>query len=107
MVINDFSLACAIDDVPAYFTYDKNTMLIIQSKASAIMNINDFKSIEKFIPALVSHETIHVIIAKIENTLISESLDTIEVIVEAGGRKFQVSINNILFAKDNSGIVFW
>jgi hypothetical protein len=107
MAITDFSFACAVDDVPAYFTYDKDTMLIIQSKSSAKRGKSDFQNIEKFIPALISHESIHVVVAKIENNSISESLDTIEVIVEVEGRRFQVSINNILFANDNSGFVLW
>jgi hypothetical protein len=107
MAIADFSFACAVDDVPAYFTYDKEIMLIIQSKASAKLGKNDFENIEKFIPALISHESIHVVVSKLENCQISESLDTIEVIVELGGKRYQVSINNILFANDKSGIVFW
>jgi hypothetical protein len=107
MAIINFSFACALDDVPAYFTYEKDTMLIIQSKSSAKKGLSDFQNIEKFIPALISHESIHVVIASIVNNSISESLDTIEVIVEADGRKFQVSINNILFANDDSGLVFW
>jgi hypothetical protein len=56
---------------------------------------------------LISHESIHVVISRIENSQTSESLDNIEVIVETGGRRFQVSINNMLFANDQSGIVFW
>ena len=107
MAITDFSFACAVDDVPAYFTYDKDTMLIIQSKSSAKRGKSDFQNIEKFIPALISHESIHVVVARIENNSISESLDIIEVIVEVDGRRFQVSINNILFANDNSGFVLW
>lgn len=107
MAITNFSFACAVDDVPAYFTYDKDTMLIIQSKSSAKMGKSDFQNIEKFIPALISHESIHVVIARIETNTISESLDSIEIIVEVDGRKFQVSINNILFANDDSGVVFW
>ncbi|MDP9197093.1 MAG: hypothetical protein M3O24_00825 [Thermoproteota archaeon] len=106
MAIADFSFACAVDEVPAYFTYEKETMLIIQSKASAKLAKSDFENIEMFIPALVSHESIHVLISKIENPQTSESLDNIEVIVDTGGRRFQVSINNILFANDDSGIVF-
>jgi hypothetical protein len=107
MAITNFSFACAVDDVPAYFTYEKDTMLIIQSKSSAKMGKSDFQNIEKFIPALVSHESLHVVIARIVNNSISESLDTIEVIVEVDGRKYQVSINNILFANDDSGLVFY
>ena len=105
MTINDFALACAIDESPGYFTYHKQTMLIIQSKNNAKINSSDFNNIEPFIEALTSHESIHVVIKKIESSSVSDSLDDLEVIVEREGVKFQVTINNILFARDMSGIV--
>ncbi len=105
MSIEDFALACAIDESPAYFTYDKRTMLIIQSAKDAKAGVTSFGSIEPFMDALISHESIHVIIAAMEGANISDSLDDLEVIVEHNGVKFQVTLNNILFAKDNSGIV--
>ncbi len=105
MTIDDFALACAIDESPAYFTYHKRTMLIIQSAKDAKARVTSFRSIEPFMDALISHESIHVVIAAMEGGDISDSLDDLEVIVEHGGVKFQVTLNNILFAKDNSGIV--
>ncbi len=54
---------------------------------------------------LISHEAIHVAIKRLEGDDTSESLDDIEVIVEHNGRRFQVTLNNILFASDNSGLV--
>lgn len=105
MTINDFALACAIDESPAYFTYDKETMLIIQSKHSAKSATNDFGSIEPFMEALISHETVHVVIYELEGGPISDRLDDIEIIVERNGIRFQVTLNNILFARDMSGIV--
>ncbi len=105
MTINDFAFACAIDDSPAYFTYEGETMLIIQSKDHAKSQRNDFEVIEPFVEALISHESIHVAIKKLEGSNISESLDDIEIIVERQGLKFQVTLNNILFAQDKSGIV--
>jgi hypothetical protein len=80
-------------------------MLIIQSKNHAKFNINDFNYIEPFIEALISHESIHVILKKLEDANISDSLDDIEVIIERDSAKFQVTLNNMLFAKDMSGIV--
>ena len=35
----------------------------------------------------------------------SDSLDDIELLVERNGTRFQVTLNNMLFAKDMSGIV--
>ena len=105
MTIKDFVFACAIDDSPAYFTYEGETMLIIQSKDHARSQRNDFEVIEPFVEALISHESIHVAIKKLEGGRISDSLDDIEIIVERQGLKFQVTLNNILFAQDKSGIV--
>jgi hypothetical protein len=105
MPINDFALACAIDKSPPYFTYENETMIIIQSEQDARSGVNSFSMIEPFFDALISHEAIHVAIKSLENAAISDSLDDLEVVVEHGGKRFQVSLNNILFAKDNSGIV--
>lgn len=105
MTIRDFALACAVDESPPYFTYHNETMVIILSAQDARAEVNSFESIEPFIDALISHESIHVVIKELEGGDISDSLDDIEVIVEHNGTKFQITLNNILFAKDNSGIV--
>ena len=105
-MINDFAFACSIDgSVAGYFTYHKQTMLIIQAEQEARAGENSFRFIEPFTGALVSHECIHVVIKKLEGAEVSDSLDDIEVIVEHNGAKFQVTLNNIFFAKDDSGIV--
>jgi hypothetical protein len=104
-MINDFALACSIDESPAYFTYHKNMMLIIQSAQDARAGTGSFQYIEPFMEALVSHESIHVVIKKFEGAEVSDSLDDIEVIVWHNGTKFQVTLNNMLFARDCSGIV--
>jgi hypothetical protein len=105
MSINDFAFACALDESPPYFTYEKQTMLIIESNENAIRNINGFLYIEQFIESLISHESVHVVIKNFEGAEISDSLDDLEVIVDRDGSKFQVTLNNMLFARDRSGIV--
>ena len=105
LTINDFASACAIDESPPYFTYHNQTMLIILSKNHARHKTGDFEYIEPFIEALISHESIHVVIKKYEGADISDSLDDIELLVERNGTRFQVTLNNMLFAKDMSGIV--
>ena len=105
MTIFDFAIACALDESPPYFTYEKKTMLIIESKENAVQNINGFRHIEPFIESLISHESVHVVIKNIEGAETSDSLDDMEVIVERDGSRFQVTLNNMLFAKDRSGIV--
>jgi hypothetical protein len=105
MSINDFAFACALDESPPYFTYENQTMLIIESNENAIRNINGFLYIEQFIESLISHESVHVVIKNLEDAEVSDSLDDLEVIVDRDGSKFQVTLNNMLFARDRSGIV--
>ena len=66
---------------------------------------NDFENIEGFMSALISHESVHVVITKLENSQISDSLDDVEIIIERFGKKFQVSLNNMFFSTDFSGIL--
>lgn len=105
MCINDFVLACAIDGSPPYFTYEGETMQIINSEDHEKRRISGFLKIEPYMEALVSHESIHVVIKKLVNGEASDSLDDLEVIVRRGGLAFQVTLNNIAFATDMSGIV--
>ena len=90
MTINDFVFSCATDNVPAYFTYEGENMLIVQSKEGAKNKRNDFVNIEAFMSALISHESVHVVIGKLVNGHISDSLDDLEIIVQRFGKKFQV-----------------
>jgi hypothetical protein len=106
MSICNFVLACSIDDSPGYFTYDNNdTMLIIQSKSSAISNQSDFNYIEPYIELIISHESLHFIIKMLESSIVSEKLDDLEIMVNRNSKNYQVTVNNMLFASDNSGLV--
>ena len=104
--IDDFVFACAIDDSPGYFTYEGNTMLIIQSGDDARSQTQGFVGTEPFMTLVISHESIHVVIKNIEGDAISESLDDVEVLIDHFGRRIQLTINILSFAQDNSGIVF-
>jgi hypothetical protein len=107
MTINDFVFACSIDgSIVGYFTYFERTMLIVQSEQEAKALVNNFSRIaEPYMEALISHETLHVIINRLESIEVSDMLDEVEVIVERGGIKLQVPLNFIHYAIDNSGIV--
>lgn len=106
MTINGFALACSLDDSPPYFTYEGSTMLIIESKRHAKSKINAFEHVEPFIEALICHESIHVVIKELQDQTVSDSLDDLEIIVERNRMRFQVTLNNMFFANDMSGIVF-
>lgn len=105
MCINDFVFACAVDGSPPYFTYEGDTMLIINSEEHEKRRVSGFNKIEPYMEALISHESIHVIIKRFQNRDISDSLDDLEVIVRRGGLAFQVTLNNMAFASDMSGVV--
>jgi hypothetical protein len=106
-MINDFAFACSIDgSIVGYFTYHELTMLIVQSEQEARTGVNNFiKIAEPFMEALISHESIHVVINKLEGLKISDALDDVEVIVERDGKRLQVPLNFIHYASDDSGIV--
>ena len=106
-MINDFAFACSIDgSIVGYFTYHKQTMLIVQSEEEAKSGVNNFVRIaERFMGALISHESIHVVLNELENLETSDALDDVEVIVERDGVKLQVPLNFIHYANDNSGVV--
>ncbi len=107
MGINEFAFACSVDgSIVGYFTYHDETMLIVQSEQEAKARINNFLRIaEPFMESLISHESIHVIIKKLEGSEASDSLDEIEVIVERDGIRLQIPLNFIHYSRDNSGIV--
>lgn len=105
MCINDFAVACAIDGSPPYFTYDGETMLMINSEEDEKRKVSGFRNIEQFMEALISHESIHVVIKKLVNEDVSDTLDDLEVIVRRRRLAFQITLNNIAFASDMSGIV--
>lgn len=105
MSINDFAFACAIDSSPPYFTYEGETMMIINSEEHAKQRVSGFRKIEQHMEALVSHESIHVVIHNMIGKQVSETLDDLEVIVRHHGVMFQVTLNNMAFASDMSGIV--
>jgi len=105
MCINDFAFACAIDSSPAYFTYEGETMMIINSQEHAALGKSGFHNIESYMEGLISHESIHVVIKRLVDQEVSDALDDVEVIVTHRGLKFQVTLNNLAFARDMSGIV--
>ncbi|MEO9319328.1 MAG: hypothetical protein ABI361_01510 [Nitrososphaera sp.] len=105
--IDDFAFACAVDESPGYFTYEGSTMIIVQAAAEAKANLTSFTGTELFMPLVISHESLHVVIKALEGPDTSESLDDVEVIiVDFHGRKIQLTINILAYASDNSGIVF-
>lgn len=105
MCINSFVVACAVDGSPPYFTYDDETMLIINSELQEKRRQSGFPRIEPYMEALISHESVHVVIKKLVDGETSDALDDLEVIVHHRGVAFQVTLNNMAFASDASGIV--
>ena len=80
-------------------------MMIINSQEHATLGKSGFHNIESHMEGLISHESIHVVIKRLLDQEVSDALDDIEVIVTHRGLKFQVTLNNLAFARDMSGIV--
>ena len=87
--IIDLRVACSYDDSQEYCTYDNPeyfqnelvgySLMLIQSKYSEINKLNSFNHIEKLIERVISHETIHVVIKKLEGKETSDKLDDLEI----------------------------
>lgn len=105
MCVNYFVVACATDGSPPYFTYEGEAMMIINSEEREKRGTSGFLKIEPYMEALISHESIHVVIKKLVDEETSDALDDLEVIVRHRGLVFQVTLNNMAFARDRSGIV--
>ncbi|MCS6768601.1 MAG: hypothetical protein RMJ59_06935 [Candidatus Nitrosocaldus sp.] len=105
MCIDDVMFACAVDGSPPYFTYEGSTMLIINSEMHARHGTNGFRGIERYIESIISHESIHAVIRRIEPDVDPDAIDDMEVIVTRGRMRFQVTLNNMAFASDVSGLV--
>ncbi|MGN6821862.1 MAG: hypothetical protein ACTHJ7_03650 [Candidatus Nitrosocosmicus sp.] len=116
MGIIDVAIACSIDDSLEYCTYDnpeyeKNelvgySLMFIQSKLSAMRKTNGFDRIEDLIERVISHETIHVAILKMEGKDISDRLDDFEISFPIGmGRIHIINMNYLGYASDNTGLI--
>ncbi len=116
MGINDFCFACSFDESQEYCTYDNPTadidnqlnfsLMFIMSRISEVLRVSSFSNIEDLIERVISHETIHVIILKLEGRDISDKLDDIEFPFTLGaGRTHIIRMNYLGYADDNTGLV--
>ena len=94
-----------MDHSPSHFTHYGPTILIVQSKERAKSNTHDFQYIEPFIEGLISNILIYMVLTKLENAETAGGLSDVEIIVERDKTKYQVTLNNMLFATDMSGLV--
>ena len=116
MGIIDITVACSVDDSLEYCTYDNAeylqneligySLMMIQSKYSAINKLNGFDHIEDLIERVISHETIHIVILKMEGKDTSDKLDDLEISFPIGmGRIHIINMNYLGYANDNTGLV--
>jgi len=114
--IIDVVVACSNDDSFEYCTYDNPeydqdnligySLMMIQSKYSAKNKINAFGHIENLIERVISHETIHVVILKLEDKDASDKLDDLEISFPIGmGRIHIINMNYLGYANDNTGLI--
>ncbi|VFJ12331.1 hypothetical protein [Candidatus Nitrosocosmicus franklandus] len=117
MGINDFCFACSFDDSQEYCTYDNPvapfgeeqqdySLMFVFSKISQINGFTSFENIEDLIERVISHETIHVVILKLEGRDASDTLDDLEIVYTFGaGRPHIIRMNFLGYANDNTGLV--
>jgi hypothetical protein len=110
------SVACSFDESQEYCTYDNPeysqneligySLLLIKSKFSEVNGLYSFGHIESLIERVISHETIHVVIKKIEGQETSDRLDDLEITFPVGrGKTHIIKMNFLGYANDETGLV--
>ena len=116
MGIIDVSVACSFDESQEYCTYDNPeysqneligySLMLIKSKSSEVNGKNSFGHIESLIERVISHETIHVVIKKMEGQEASDRLDDLEITFPVGrGKTHIIKMNFLGYANDETGLV--
>ena len=116
MGIIDIFVACSFDESQEYCTYDNPeysqnkligySLMLVKSKFSEMNGLSSFGHIESLIERVISHETIHVVIKKIEGQETSDRLDDLEITFPVGGGKIHIiRINFLGYANDETGLV--
>ena len=116
MGINDFAFASSFDDSQEYCTYDNPTnfqnndfcysLMFIFSRESQILKEQSFPNIEDLLVRVISHETLHVVIGKLEGRESSDKLDDLEIQFSFGaGRTHIIRMNFLGYANDDTGLV--
>lgn len=116
MGINDFIFACSFDDSQEYCTYDNPQMLedsgisyslmLVMSRVSEINKHECFSNMEDLLARVISHETIHVTLVRLEGQQTSDRLDDLEInFTFDTGRTHIIRMNFLGYANDNTGLV--
>ncbi len=116
MGIIDVTVACSFDDSQEYCTYDNPlyfqnqligySLMLINSRFSELYGPSGFGHIDGLIERVISHETIHVVIKKLEGTEISDKLDDLEILFPLGrGKTHIIKMNFLGYASDNTGLI--
>ena len=82
------------------------SLMLVKSKFSEMNGLDSFGHIESLIERVISHETIHVVIKKIEGQETSDRLDDLEITFPVGRGKIHIiRINFLGYANDETGLV--
>ncbi len=80
--------------------------MLIVSRNAEESKTHSFGLVENLIERVISHETIHVIIKKLENQETSDKLDDFELLYSVGvGKPRLIKMNFLGYANDNTGLV--
>jgi hypothetical protein len=114
--IIDFTIACSFEESVEYCTYDNPlcqnneligySLMLIVSRYAEESKTQSFGLVENLIERVISHETIHVVIKKLENQETSDKLDDFELLYPVGmGKPRLIKMNFLGYANDNTGLV--
>lgn len=82
------------------------SLMFILSKSSEVYHSRSFINIEELIERVISHETIHVAIVKLEGKDPSDKLDDLEIsYTMRTGKTHIIKMNFLGYAIDNTGLV--
>lgn len=106
MPISDIVFACAIDKSNYdYFTTDnRDCLVILQTEKNARAKRSDLVNIINVIESVVSHESIHLIINKLEGENTSYALDDIQIFIYYNNNIINTNLNNLAFDEDKCGL---
>lgn len=80
--------------------------MFIFSRESQMQKLQSFLNIEDLLTRVISHETIHVIIGKLEGRDSSDKLDDLEIKFSFGaGKTHLIRMNFLGYANDDTGLV--
>ena len=82
------------------------SLMFIHYKYSEKAKLNGFNHMENLIERVISHESIHIVLIKLEGKDTSDKLDDLEIYFPVGlGKIHIINMNYLGYATDNTGLI--